>query len=282
MEDVVTMASSHTMRMSDVGVIQTLSIADGETGEITRLDNHVTFHCAGRPILHSWHEGQELAPVQTRRGLTHVRPAHQAHRSAWDGPCELTIVALTPPFLAYCAADLFKRDLAKVNLRSTIARSDPLLWCLGMRLRELASPPDVPLAFMDQIAATMAMHLLLTAGADPVPITASALSGADLRRVTSYVEANLAIEIRLADLASLCALSPFHFARQFKRETGVSPARFIRLRRMDTARRLLVETKQSVEQIGSMVGYQDGSAFRRAFAKEIGVSPAALRRNFSR
>ena len=53
------------------------------------------------------------------------------------------------------------------------------------------------------------------------------LPGCRLRRVTEYIEQNLDKELRLAELAALAYMSPYHFARLFKCSTGVPPHRFV-------------------------------------------------------
>ena len=47
---------------------------------------------------------------------------------------------------------------------------------------------------------------------------------------------------------------------------------------MSLAEYYLVETSESIENIGVVVGYEDASNFRRAFRAWRGVSPAAFRR----
>src|SRR5438034_6755303 len=54
-----------------------------------------------------------------------------------------------------------------------------------------------------------------------------------LRRVTAYIDENLRRELRLAELSAVVHMSPYHFARLFKRSTGVSPHRFVVRRRSE-------------------------------------------------
>jgi AraC-like DNA-binding protein len=53
-----------------------------------------------------------------------------------------------------------------------------------------------------------------------------ALPGCRLRRVTEYIQQNLDKDPRLAELAALAYMSPYHFARLFKCSTGAPPHRF--------------------------------------------------------
>src|SRR3989442_1899246 len=76
-----------------------------------------------------------------------------------------------------------------------------------------------------------------------VPVTTAVAERTDgdlpacrLRRVTAYIDENLRRELRLAELSAVVHMSPYHFARLFKRSTGVSPHRFVVRRRIDEAR----------------------------------------------
>src|SRR5207244_12759706 len=48
-----------------------------------------------------------------------------------------------------------------------------------------------------------------------------------LKEILSFIEGNLADSIQVEDLAKTACLSPFHFARLFKRAFGQSPQRYI-------------------------------------------------------
>ena len=98
-----------------------------------------------------------------------------------------------------------------------------------------------------------------------------------LKRVTEFVEAYLGEPLTLTSLARCAALSPFHFARAFKRTTGWAPHQFVTIRRIERARHLLMRTRESVESIAAAVGFSNLSHFRRLFRAHTGILPSDLR-----
>jgi len=100
----------------------------------------------------------------------------------------------------------------------------------------------------------------------------------DVRTLADFIEDNLAERVTLEDLSSLVNISPFHLARSFRRTTGLAPHQFVLARRVELAKRLLMTTKRSVQDIAWTVGYENVSHFRRLFASHLGVTPSELRR----
>src|SRR5467141_414126 len=98
-----------------------------------------------------------------------------------------------------------------------------------------------------------------------------------LRRVAQYIHDNLQRELRLADLGALVHMSPYHFARLFKRSTGVPPHRFQVLRRIDQARALLAARTSSIAAISRLVGFRTPSHFTTTFRRITGMTPSAYR-----
>jgi AraC-like DNA-binding protein len=115
----------------------------------------------------------------------------------------------------------------------------------------------------------------------PGPETAlapvSGLPGAALRRVVEHVEANLHRDPRLAELSALAHMSAFHFARLFKRSSGLSPHRFVVARRIDHAKELLAAGGVSIATISRIVGFRTPSHFTTVFRRSAGVTPSAYR-----
>ncbi|MEU0117132.1 GlxA family transcriptional regulator [Streptomyces bobili] len=96
------------------------------------------------------------------------------------------------------------------------------------------------------------------------------------RWVTEHPDGDLSVE----SLAARALLSPRHFARAFRAETGLTPGRYVDGIRLEHARRLLEDTGDGVEEVSRASGYGTPEAMRRAFVKALATSPAEYRRRF--
>jgi len=102
-----------------------------------------------------------------------------------------------------------------------------------------------------------------------------------LRDVQRYIAAHLDDDLSVESLATHAAMSPRHFARCFREETGVTPARFVASARIEAARRRLEESTDSVETIARDCGFGTTETMRRAFLRDVRVAPTEYRRRFA-
>ena len=82
----------------------------------------------------------------------------------------------------------------------------------------------------------------------------------------------------MVQLAALATMSRATFMRHFVERAGTTPGDFLTTLRVARAAELLRRTRRSTGDIGMEVGYRSESAFNKAFARTLGVSPAAYRR----
>lgn len=99
-----------------------------------------------------------------------------------------------------------------------------------------------------------------------------------IRRSIELMHTQLDQDLTLKSLAAASYLSPFHFARLFKKLTGTSPHNYLAGIRAARAQLLLAETDLSITQIGARVGYLSGSHFTKAFRLATGATPREFRK----
>jgi transcriptional regulator GlxA family with amidase domain len=101
-----------------------------------------------------------------------------------------------------------------------------------------------------------------------------------LRDVQQWIADRPGTDLSVEALARRAGMSPRHFARAFLAETGSTPGRYVHLARVESARRLLEDTTNGIDQIARSCGFGVAETMRRAFQRELGVSPAEYRRRF--
>ena len=104
-----------------------------------------------------------------------------------------------------------------------------------------------------------------------------ALPGSKFRRVAQYIQQNLDKDLSLAELAAVVYMSPYHFARLFKDNTGVPPHRFVVRQRIARARGVLATSELSIAEISRLVGFRTPSHFTTVFRQVLGITPGAYR-----
>jgi AraC family transcriptional regulator, alkane utilization regulator len=104
------------------------------------------------------------------------------------------------------------------------------------------------------------------------------LTDRHIGKAISLMHADLGRDWTLSDLADEVGVSRAVFVERFSRLVGEPPNRYLRRVRMHRAAMQLEEDDQAIIKIADSVGYCSESAFNKAFAKEMGITPARYRR----
>ncbi|MFI2207953.1 helix-turn-helix domain-containing protein [Streptomyces sp. NPDC020192] len=93
----------------------------------------------------------------------------------------------------------------------------------------------------------------------------------------AYIEVHLAGPLAVPDVADAVGISHTHLTRLFRAETGHTVVSYIRHRRLQRARHLLLVSTLSITAIAAAVGIADLQAFNKACRRELGASPRDIR-----
>jgi AraC family transcriptional regulator len=134
-------------------------------------------------------------------------------------------------------------------------------------------------ALVEQVVIHLLRKYSIMRRSDSLELSRVGLVDRRIRRAIELMLAQLDQELSLKDLAAASYLSPFHFARLFKKLTGTTPHAYLAGLRTSTAQKLLAETDLSITEISTRVGYSSPSHFTKGFRQATGLTPRAFRRS---
>ncbi len=120
---------------------------------------------------------------------------------------------------------------------------------------------------------------------DKEPASADSARGGlvpwQLKRVKAFIEANLEKPLTVAELASVARLGPSYFQRAFRKSMGISVHAYLVQRRINRAQALMCSSDLPLSEIALATGFSDQAHFTMRFHRNVGVTPAAWRRERS-
>jgi transcriptional regulator GlxA family with amidase domain len=95
-----------------------------------------------------------------------------------------------------------------------------------------------------------------------------------------WIAGHLTGDLRVERLAEEAGMSPRTFARIYAAKMGTTPARMVEKIRVEAVRRILEETDMPIKRVASVCGFGQEERLRRAFARQVGTTPAEYRQRF--
>ena len=214
--------------------------------------------------------------VQTcgSQGNLCITPAGQAISAEWRRELDNLMITLDPDFVDRSALENgFDGGFEFAELYKG---SDPLIQHLGLTLLDEAdSETPSGRLFSDSLIHTLTLHLLTNYGTSKPSKRAvsGGLSGYKLRRVKEFIFENLDSDLSLAEIASVAELSQFHFARAFRKSTGLTPQQFLMQQRIERAKELLSTNDLPIVEVSLRTGFKNQSHFTSLFRKFTSLTP---------
>jgi AraC family transcriptional regulator len=93
----------------------------------------------------------------------------------------------------------------------------------------------------------------------------------------NFIHENYKNKINLNDICRIACISPYHFSRIFKNETGYSPYEYIIMIRLNHAKNLLKTTSLRIKEIAVETGFNSESNFVTCFKGHMDITPSEFR-----
>ena len=117
----------------------------------------------------------------------------------------------------------------------------------------------------------------MTGAANPTPEHALV----HLRHARDHADRHFAEPLDLAELASVAAISKYHFHRLFTATYGVTPAAYLSERRIERAQDLLRTANLTVTEVCFAVGFSSLGSFSSRFRQIVGETPSEFQRRYA-
>jgi AraC family transcriptional regulator len=150
-----------------------------------------------------------------------------------------------------------------------------------VQIRRIASQLYMEWKHLDDVSPLAIEGLTFTMAASAcrgLPLKATGRRPLWLACVRDLIEAKFRDSVSLQDLADAASVHPVHVARQFRKYMGMSVGEFVRMRRIDFARRELSETDRPLADIALESGFSQQSHFSAAFRRIAGTTPSEFRK----
>jgi AraC-like DNA-binding protein len=228
-----------------------------------------------------WENGRSFPRHTVRQGDFLLRDLKREQAATIDQPHHSTHFYFSRAALNEVAGDAGVPRIGELDYTPGIPIIDPVASNLAACFRPaLVSPEQVNRLFLEHILFAMGGHVACTYGGmqNSVRSRSSGLAQWQERLAKEMMRADLSGP-SLAEIARHCGLSVGQFSRGFKQSTGAPPYRWLLQQRVEQAKRRLANSKESISSIALACGFSDQSHLTRVFARHVGVTPAAWRRD---
>lgn len=260
--------------------IRHLRVLPGEVVERADPFHKINITLEGSVLAKKHSANGKLRTSRVEQGFVCVNPAGQPASILWEEEMECLTIMLNPVFVAQTAME--QNFSGKVEFIETYEKRDALIRHIGLALlAETSDSERIGGMYAESLAQTLILHLLknytVTGSLPHAASNSGGLPGFKLRLAKEFINEHLAEEITLAVVSGAVGLSQFHFARAFRRSTGLTPQQYLVSQRIHRAKELLRNGDLPLVQVGIQAGFKNQSHFTTVFRKFTALTPKAFR-----
>lgn len=233
------------------------------------------------PNCECWENGRCVTKTDIRAGATYLYDLKRDPRYVIDKPFHSLFFYLPRSALNDVAKQGGARRIGELAYRPGIGNDDGVVRHLGASLLEaLRRSDEANQLFIDHMMLALTAHVAQTYGglrpaAEP---GRSGLAAWQVKRACEKLDSDLGGTLSLQQIAAEFDLSVSHFSRAFRISTGLPPHQWLLRQRVKAAKQLMTVRDLPLSEIAMSAGFANQSHFTKVFSAQVGVSPAAWRR----
>ena len=101
-----------------------------------------------------------------------------------------------------------------------------------------------------------------------------------INKTINYIYTHIEEKITIKQLAEYTNVSPSYLSREFHKEVGMTISDYIRVRKLELAKELLINTDKSILEIAHFLSFSSQSHFTQVFKHIAGMTPKEYRSRF--
>jgi len=255
---------------------------DAITNLLPREDAYmIVMQIRGKNARELWLDGRPIKTEPLHAGGVVFHDLRQSPQFFFHDPLDSVNYFLRRNTLDIIAEDAGAPRISDLQFIPGVGVMDHVVAELTRLLLPVFDTPDrVSLLFADYVSLALGSHVAQAYGGmkSVMALRQGGLAAWQERRAKELIRANLEGNLSTGDLARECSLSAGHFARAFRRSTGLSPHKWLVWCRVEKAHGLLRDGGLSLAEIARACGFADQSHFTKAYTRLRGISPGAWRR----
>jgi AraC-like DNA-binding protein len=222
-----------------------------------------------------WYEGKARPVPDVKVGDTLLFDLRTVQAARLMIPFHSLQFFISRALLNDIADDLEASPIDEIHCPDGRPISDAVIARLGNAARPaLAAPDQTNELFASHLMLSLSIYVCATYGDLKAPRRLpGGLSAWQERTAKEMINAYIDGSLPLARVAAVCGLSTSRFAHAFKASVGMAPHKWLLLRRVERAKKLLQRGRHTLSDIALACGFADQSHFTRVFRRATGATP---------
>ena len=215
-----------------------------------------------------------------RKGDIWLKPAHTNAFWHWESSDEALVFTIEPAYLRKIAAEVDCPHPDRIEVLPIVHSRDRYLDnMVTMFVHEMNHAQLGSFLALESLVDLFMVHLLRYYCAFPNKIEEQpgGLSRIQLKQAIDYINENIDRSLKVSEIAEVVEISQYHFSRQFKKSTGLTPHEYVTQQRIIKAKQLLKDRRIPLNDIVRHCGFTHQSHMGRMFKEYLGTTPKKYR-----